>query len=112
MIADDGGVRELRPKFGLAMITAFIRVEGRPMGVFANNPMHLGGAIDSDASDKAARFLQLCEAFDIPVLSLSDTPGHMVGPEAGKTGLIDRKSVVSGKRVSVRLDPGGRRILQ
>ena len=58
------------------------------MGVFANNPMHLGGAIDSDASDKAARFLQLCEAFDIPVLSLSDTPGNMVGPEAEKTGLI------------------------
>ena len=88
LIADDGSVLELRPKFGLAMVTAFIRVEGRPMGVFANNPMHLGGAIDSDASDKAARFLQLCEAFDIPVLSLSDTPGNMVGPEAEKTGLI------------------------
>jgi acetyl/propionyl-CoA carboxylase alpha subunit/acetyl-CoA carboxylase carboxyltransferase component len=87
-IADDGSVLELRPKFGLAMVTAFIRVEGRPMGVFANNPMHIGGAIDSDASDKAARFLQLCEAFDIPVLSLSDTPGNMVGPEAEKTGLI------------------------
>jgi acetyl/propionyl-CoA carboxylase alpha subunit/acetyl-CoA carboxylase carboxyltransferase component len=88
LIADKGSVLELRPKFGLAMITAFIRVEGRPMGVFANNPMHIGGAIDSDASDKAARFLQLCEAFDIPVLSLSDTPGNMVGPEAEKTGLI------------------------
>jgi acetyl/propionyl-CoA carboxylase alpha subunit/acetyl-CoA carboxylase carboxyltransferase component len=87
-IADEGSVLELRPKFGLAMVTAFIRVEGRPMGVFANNPMHIGGAIDSDASDKAARFLQLCEAFDIPVLSLSDTPGNMVGPEAEKTGLI------------------------
>jgi acetyl/propionyl-CoA carboxylase alpha subunit/acetyl-CoA carboxylase carboxyltransferase component len=88
LIADEGSVLELRPKFGLAMVTAFIRVEGRPVGVFANNPMHLGGAIDSDASDKAARFLQLCEAFDIPVLSLSDTPGNMVGPEAEKTGLI------------------------
>jgi acetyl/propionyl-CoA carboxylase alpha subunit/acetyl-CoA carboxylase carboxyltransferase component len=88
LIADEGSVLELRPKFGLAMVTALIRVEGRPMGVFANNPMHLGGAIDSDASDKAARFLQLCEAFDIPVLSLSDTPGNMVGPEAEKTGLI------------------------
>src|SRR3546814_19377288 len=65
------------PKFGLAMITPM----GRPMGVFANNPMHLGGAIDSDASDKAARFLQLCEAFDIPVLSLSDTPGNMRSEE-------------------------------
>ena len=88
LIADEGSVLELRPKFGLAMITAFIRVEGRPMGVFANNPMHIGGAIDSDASDKAARFMQLCEAFDIPLLSLSDTPGNMVGPEAEKTGLI------------------------
>ena len=88
LIADKDSVLELRPKFGLAMVTAFIRVEGRPVGVFANNPMHLGGAIDSDASDKAARFLQLCEAFDIPVLSLSDTPGNMVGPEAEKTGLI------------------------
>ncbi|HZZ69962.1 MAG TPA: carboxyl transferase domain-containing protein, partial [Phenylobacterium sp.] len=88
LIADEGSVLELRPKFGLAMVTALIRVEGRPMGVFANNPMHIGGAIDSDASDKAARFLQLCEAFDVPVLSLSDTPGNMVGPEAEKTGLI------------------------
>ena len=88
LIADRDSVLELRPKFGLAMVTAFIRIEGRPVGVFANNPMHLGGAIDSDASDKAARFLQLCEAFDIPVLSLSDTPGNMVGPEAEKTGLI------------------------
>ncbi len=88
LIADEGSVLELRPKFGLAMVTALIRVEGRPMGVFANNPMHIGGAIDSDASDKAARFLQLCEAFDIPVLSLSDTPGNMVGPEAETTGLI------------------------
>ncbi|UTP40270.1 carbamoyl-phosphate synthase large subunit [Phenylobacterium sp. LH3H17] len=88
LIADTGSVLELRPRFGLAMVTAFIRIEGRPVGVFANNPNHIGGAIDSDASDKAARFLQLCEAFDIPVLSLSDTPGNMVGPEAEKTGLI------------------------
>ena len=88
LIADTGSVLELRPKFGLAMVTALIRVEGRPVGVFANNPHHLGGAIDSDASDKAARFMQLCEAFDIPLLSLSDTPGNMVGPEAEKTGLI------------------------
>jgi acetyl/propionyl-CoA carboxylase alpha subunit/acetyl-CoA carboxylase carboxyltransferase component len=88
LIADKGTMLELRPKFGLAMVTALIRVEGRPVGVFANNPMHIGGAIDSDASDKAARFMQLCEAFDIPILSLSDTPGNMVGPEAEKTGLI------------------------
>jgi acetyl/propionyl-CoA carboxylase alpha subunit/acetyl-CoA carboxylase carboxyltransferase component len=88
LIGDEGSMLELRPKFGLAMVTTFIRVEGRPLGVFANNPMHIGGAIDSDAADKAARFMQLCEAFDIPLLSLSDTPGNMVGPEAEKTGLI------------------------
>ena len=87
-LADTGSVLELRPKFGVAMITAFIRVEGRPMGVIANNPMHLGGAIDSEAADKAARFMQLCEAFDIPLLSLCDTPGNMVGPDFEKTGLV------------------------
>jgi acetyl-CoA carboxylase carboxyltransferase component len=88
LLADEGSVLELRPEFGRAMITALVRVEGRPMGLIANNPEHLGGAIDSDASDKAARLMQVCEAFDLPVLSLSDTPGNMVGPEAEKTALI------------------------
>jgi acetyl/propionyl-CoA carboxylase alpha subunit/acetyl-CoA carboxylase carboxyltransferase component len=87
-LADAGSFLEMRPKFGQAMITGFIRIEGRPMGLIANNPHHIGGAIDSDASDKAARFMQICEAFDVPLLSLSDTPGNMVGPEAEKTGLI------------------------
>jgi acetyl/propionyl-CoA carboxylase alpha subunit/acetyl-CoA carboxylase carboxyltransferase component len=87
-LADSGSVLELRPKFGTTMIAAMLRIEGRPMGVIANNPKVLGGAIDSDGSDKAARFLQICEAFDIPVLSLSDTPGMMVGPEIEKTALV------------------------
>ena len=87
-LADTGSVLELRPKFGATMITSLIRIEGRSMGVIANNPKVLGGAIDSDGSDKAARFLQVCEAFDIPVLSLSDTPGMMVGPEIEKTALV------------------------
>ena len=87
-LADTGSVLELRAKFGTTMVTALIRIEGRPMGVIANNPKVLGGAIDSDGSDKAARFLQLCEAYDIPVLSLSDTPGMMVGPEIEKTALV------------------------
>ena len=87
-LADSGSVLELRPKFGTSMIAALIRIEGRPMGLIANNPKVLGGAIDSDGSDKAARFLQICEAFDIPVLSLSDTPGIMVGPEIEKTALV------------------------
>ncbi len=87
-LADTGSMLEIRRGFGLGMITAFIRVEGRPMGVIANNPMHLGGAIDSDAADKAARFMQLCDAHDIPLLSLNDNPGNMVGPEAEKTALV------------------------
>ena len=88
LLADEGSVLELRPRFGLAMVTALVRIEGRPMGLIANNPMHLAGAVDSDAADKAARFLQLCEAFDLPVISLSDTPGMMVGPEAEKQGTV------------------------
>ncbi len=87
-LADKGSVLEIRPKFGIGVITAFIRVEGKPMGVIANNPHHLAGAIDSDGADKGARFLQLCDAFDIPVLSLMDCPGIMVGPDHEKTALV------------------------
>jgi acetyl-CoA carboxylase carboxyltransferase component len=87
-LADTGSVLELRPEFGKAMVTSFIRIQGRPMGVVANNPTYLSGAIDSDAADKAARFLTLCDAFDIPILFLSDCPGIMVGPEAEKTALV------------------------
>lgn len=87
-LADRNSVLELRKDFGIGMITAFIRVEGRPIGLIANNPMHLGGAIDSDGADKAARFMQLCNAFNIPIISLCDTPGIMVGPEAEKTGTV------------------------
>ena len=78
---DTGSVLEIRRGWGHGMITAFARVEGTPVGVVANNPTHLGGAIDADAADKAARFLQLCDGFDIPVVFLCDTPGFMVGPE-------------------------------
>ncbi len=87
-LADNGSVLELRRHFGLGMVTAFIRIEGRPLGVIANNPIHLAGAIDSPAADKAARFMQLCDAFDIPILFLCDTPGIMVGPEVEKTALV------------------------
>ena len=87
-IADAGSVLELRAKFGIGIITAFIRVEGRPVGVIANNPHHLAGAVDSDGADKGARFMQLCDAFDIPVLSLVDCPGIMVGPEVERTALV------------------------
>ena len=79
---------ELRAGFGVGIFTALVRIEGRPIGVIANNPTHLGGAIDVDAADKAARFLQLCDAYDLPIVSLCDTPGFMVGPEAEKTAHV------------------------
>ena len=88
IIADKGSVLDIRPKFGVGIITALIRVEGRPMGVIANNPHHLAGAVDSPGADKGARFLQLCDAFDIPILSLIDCPGIMVGPEVERTALV------------------------
>jgi acetyl/propionyl-CoA carboxylase alpha subunit len=87
-MADKGSVLELRRQFGIGIITALVRIEGRPFGLIANNPMHLGGAIDADAADKAARFMQLCDAFDLPMLSLCDTPGFMVGPDAEKTAMV------------------------
>ena len=87
-LADQGSVLELRRAFGPGMVTALVRIEGKPLGIVANNPMHLAGAIDSDGADKAARFLQLCDAFDLPVLFLCDTPGIMVGPEVEKTALV------------------------
>lgn len=87
-LADSGSVLELRRQFAPGMITALVRIEGRPFGLLANNPAHLGGAIDAAAGDKAARFMQLCDAFDLPLLSLCDTPGFMVGPEAEKQGTL------------------------
>lgn len=87
-LADEGSVLELRREFGVGMVTALIRIEGRPFGLIANNSQHLGGAIDGPAADKAARFMQLCDAHGLPIVSLCDTPGFMVGPEAEKTGLV------------------------
>src|SRR5207253_10979056 len=87
-LADIGSVLELRRHFGLGMVTALARIEGRPLGVIANDPSHLAGAIDRDGADKAARFMQLCDAFDLPILILCDTPGMMVGPEVEKTALV------------------------
>lgn len=78
---DTGSVLELRAGFGAGILTAFARMEGRPVAVLANNPHHLGGAIDAEAADKAARFMQLANAHGLPLVSLVDTPGFMVGPE-------------------------------
>lgn len=80
-IADVGSVLMLRAGFGAGIHTALARVEGQPVGIMANNPYHLGGAIDADAADKASRFMQLCDAHGLPIISLIDTPGFMVGPE-------------------------------
>ena len=82
LIGDEGSVLELRAGFGRAIITALARLEGRPVAVIGNNPMHMAGAIDADSADKAARFLQLCDSFALPVISLCDTPGFMVGPQS------------------------------
>ena len=81
LIVDTGSLLELRAGFGVSIFTALVRIEGRAVGLMASNPVHLGGAIDADAADKAARFMQLCDAHGLPLVSLVDTPGFMVGPE-------------------------------
>ncbi|WP_339635859.1 carboxyl transferase domain-containing protein [uncultured Sneathiella sp.] len=104
-MADEGSVLELRREFGVGIVTTFIRIEGKPFGVIANNSQHLGGAIDAPAADKASRFMQLCDAFDIPIVSLCDTPGFMVGPEAEKTALVRHvcRMFVTARSISVPL---------
>ena len=89
-LCDVGSVLELREHWGPGLITVLARIEGRPVGIAANNPHHLAGAIDADAGDKGARFIQLCDAHDIPLLFLADTPGIMVGPEAEHEATVRR----------------------
>ena len=105
ILSDPGSVLELRPEFGVGIITALARLDGRPVGILANNPRHLGGAIDGDAADKATRFLEVCQAHRIAVISLCDTPGFMVGPEAEKTATVRRFGAmfVAGARLTVPL---------
>ncbi|MGW0928862.1 carboxyl transferase domain-containing protein [Streptomyces sp. NPDC002644] len=104
-LADTGSVLELRPEFGVGILTCLVRVEGRPLGLLASNPAHLGGAIDRDAADKAARFLHLCDVFGLPVVSLCDTPGFMVGPDAERTATVRHFSrlFVTGANLRVPL---------
>ena len=87
-LADTDSVLELRREFAPGMITALIRIDGKPFGLMANNPMHLGGAIDAVGGDKASRFMQLCQAHGLPIVSLCDTPGFMVGPEAEQQATV------------------------
>ncbi|WP_395154950.1 carboxyl transferase domain-containing protein [Ilumatobacter sp.] len=100
---DIDSITELRRDFGLGMVTAFARLEGRPVGIVANNPHHLAGAIDSDGADKAARFMQLCDAHGLPIITLCDTPGMMVGPDVEASALVRHCSrlFVTGANVSV-----------
>jgi methylmalonyl-CoA carboxyltransferase 12S subunit len=104
-LADTGSVTFLRERFAPEVVTALGRIEGRPLGFIANDSMHTAGAITSDASDKAARFLQLCDSFGLPVVSLIDTPGFMVGPDAEATGLVRHASrlLVGGAALRVPL---------
>jgi acetyl-CoA carboxylase carboxyltransferase component len=89
-LCDEDSVTFVRELFAPEMVTAFGRIEGRPVGIIANNTMAMAGAVTAGASDKAARFLQLCDAFGIPVVSLIDTPGYMVGPKAEADALVRR----------------------
>jgi len=102
-LADEGSVTFLRERFAPEMVTAVMRIEGRPLGVIANDTRYMAGAITSDAADKAARFMQLCDAFGLPLLSLVDTPGMMVGPPAEETGLVRHTSrlLVAGAALRV-----------
>lgn len=88
ILADSGSVLELRRQFAPGLITALIRINGKVFGLIANNPMHLGGAIDAVAGDKAARFMQLCQAHGLPMVSLCDTPGFMVGPDSERQATV------------------------
>ncbi len=104
-LADEGSVIELRPHYGSGLITAFVRIEGHPFGLIANDPRHLGGAIDGDGGEKGGRFLQLCDVYGVPVISLCDTPGFMVGPESEKTAAVRRGSrlIIATANLSVPL---------
>lgn len=102
-LADIDSSLELRPTFGVGILTTLMRIEGRPVGVIANNPAHLGGAIDADSADKASRFIQLCDAYEIPIVSLCDTPGFMVGPDAEHSAQVRHfgRMFVTGASVTV-----------
>jgi acetyl-CoA carboxylase carboxyltransferase component len=110
-LLDTGSVLELRRGFGVGILTALARHEGRPLGVVANDPTHLGGAIDADGADKAARFIGMCDAFELPVLFLCDTPGFMVGPAAERTATVRHfaRMFLAGANLSV---PAGTIILR
>ena len=87
-VADEGSFLELKARFAKEMITAFVRIDGRAVGVVANQPKYLGGVLFVDSANKAARFVQLCDAFNIPLLFLADVPGFMIGSKVERQGII------------------------
>ena len=103
VLVDTNSALYLRPKFGIGIFTALARFAGRPIGIIANNPTHLGGAIDCDSALKAARFIELCDGFDLPILSLIDCPGFMVGPDSEKDAAVRKfgKMFVVASSISV-----------
>ena len=105
ILADKNSVLEIKEEFGKSIITAFMRVAGFPIGVIANDAAEMGGAITSDSANKTAEFLQLCNNFGIPILSLVDTPGIMVGPDAEQTGTVKHaaKLFTAGAKLTVPL---------
>jgi acetyl-CoA carboxylase carboxyltransferase component len=104
-IADTNSCIELRKNDGRGIVTSFIRIEGKAMGLIANDCKVLGGAIDSDGAEKAARFLQLCNGYNVPILSLCDTPGFMVGPDNEQEAAVRRLSrlFIAGAAIEVPL---------
>ncbi|MGB7404226.1 MAG: carboxyl transferase domain-containing protein, partial [Pacificimonas sp.] len=102
-VADEGSVLELRRGWAPGMITALVRIDGKPVGLIANDPRHLSGAIDAEGADKAARFMQLCDAYDLPIVTLVDCPGFMVGPEHEETAIVRHacRMMVVGANVAV-----------
>jgi acetyl-CoA carboxylase carboxyltransferase component len=89
-VCDDDSILELHSEYGCGIITAFVRIEGRGVGLVANNARHLGGALDAESCEKAAKFVKLCDSRRLPLLTLIDTPGFLVGPEAEATGVLRR----------------------
>ena len=87
-IVDDGEWFDLKPRWARTIITCLARMGGRPVGIVANQPRHLGGILENDSADKAARFINLCDAFNVPLLFLMDVPGFMVGTKVEQAGII------------------------
>jgi len=87
-IVDHGEFLDVKPKFGKSLITCFARIGGRSVGIVANQPKHLGGILENDSSDKGAKFIQICDAFNVPLVFLQDVPGFIVGSKVEHAGII------------------------